>query len=750
VGSRVRSFVCWTGAALAVAFCCAPAADADQLARIPEIVQDEAAAGHLPGAVVLVGKHGKIVYRRAFGARALLPSRTALTEDTIFDLASLTKVIATTPAIMQLVEQGRIALADPVAKYWPAFAANGKAGITVEQLLTHTSGLRADLDQRGKWHGTAAALAKVAAEIPVHRPGSRFLYSDINFIALGELVRRVSGEPLDTYVVRHIFQPLGMADTGFKPPAAARARIAPVDLEDGVLRWGEVQDPIARRMGGVAGHAGLFGTADDLAKFAAMLLAGGGGVLSPASVAAMTAPHTLPGGVTRGLGWDIASPYSGGQDAAFGPRSFGHTGYTGTSLWIDPASQSFLIVLASRLHPDGRGDVKPLRRHLAQLVAGTTPAPKVLPGIDVLAEEGFAPLVGKRVGLVTNQSGRNAAGARTIDVLAAAPGVRLAAIFSPEHGINGDREGKIASGVDAPTGIPVHSLYGAARRPSDDALAGLDALVVDLQDVGVRFYTYSTTMAYVLEAAGRTGLPVYVLDRPNPIGAEAVEGPVLDPALRSFTGYFPMPVRHGMTLGELAAMFNAENRIGAKLSVVRMQDYRRDAWYDQTGLSWVDPSPNIRSLKEAALYPGVALIEGANVSVGRGTPHPFELVGAPWIDGRALASHLQRRAIRGVAFEATNFTPNRDAYANQLCHGVRITLTDRSVLDTARLGIELASALARFYPETFALDHTLGMIGSRAVLARIRAGDEPQAIGASWQPELEAFRKVRSKYLLYP
>jgi uncharacterized protein YbbC (DUF1343 family) len=280
-------------------------------------------------------------------------------------------------------------------------------------------------------------------------------------------------------------------------------------------------------------------------------------------------------------------------------------------------------------------------------------------------------------------------------------------------------------------------------------LAGLDALVVDLQDVGVRFYTYSTTMAYVLEAAGHKGLPVYVLDRPNPIGAEAVEGPVLETTLRSFTGYFPMPVRHGMTLGELAAMFNAENRIGAHLTVVRMQDYRRQTWYDQTGLSWVNPSPNIRSLDQAALYPGVALIEGANVSVGRGTSHPFEMVGAPWVNGRELAGYLSRRAVAGVSFEPMDFTPNQDAYANKLCHGVRIGLTDRTVLDSPRLGIELAAALFRLYPETFALDRTLGMVGSRAVLARIRNGDDPGAIAASWQPELNAFRQIRAKYLLY-
>jgi CubicO group peptidase (beta-lactamase class C family) len=284
--------------------------------------------------------------------------------------------VATTTAVMQLVEAGRIDLNRPVAGYWPAFAANGKAEITVRQLLTHTSGLAPDLDLAADWRGQDAALALAAAARPVHPPGTRFLYSDINFIVLAELVASVSGEPLDAYARRHIFQPLRMVDTGFTPPDAERARIAATDRQDGMLRWGQVQDPTAYRMGGVAGHAGLFSTADDLARFARMLLQGGSldgvRILKPETVALMTRPAALPGGARRGLGWDSASPYSAGMDAAFGPTAYGHTGYTGCSLWIDPASQRFLILLTSRLHPDGHGDVKPLRRDLARLVGAVT------------------------------------------------------------------------------------------------------------------------------------------------------------------------------------------------------------------------------------------------------------------------------------------------------------------------------------------------------------------------------------------
>jgi uncharacterized protein YbbC (DUF1343 family)/CubicO group peptidase (beta-lactamase class C family) len=726
--------------------------DPSDFAQIEPAVQEEIEAGHIPGAVVLVGERGHVVYRQAFGERAIEPNRVAMTPDTIFDLASLTKVLATTTAVMQLVEKGRLKLHDRVAKYWPAFARNGKDGITVEELLTHTSGLRPDLDLRQAWSGQAAAQARVEDERPVSAPGARFLYSDINFIALGALVQRVSGEPLDAYAVRHIFAPLGMAATRFRPRPSLRARIAPTDVQQDALRWGEVQDPTAYRMGGVAGHAGLFGTADDLAIFAQMLLNGGSlhgkRILSRASVRRMTAPYGLPGGVRRGLGWDIDSPFAGGQDAAFGAGSYGHTGYSGTSLWLDPKRETYLIILTSRLYPSDHGDAKPLRQRVAQIVAAATP-PQVLAGIDVLEAEDFAPLVGKRVALLTNQTGRDASGRRTIDLLARAPGVHLAKILTPEHGISGEADGPVASGTEPATGLPIYSLYGARLHPSEGALSDVDALVVDLQDVGVRFYTYATTMAYAMEAAARAGVSVYVLDRPNPITATVVEGPMLQSQGRSFTGYFPMPVRHGMTLGELAEMFNGEYRIGAKLTVIAMRDYRRSLWYDETGLEWVNPSPNLRSLDEATLYAGVALIEGANVSVGRGTATPFELVGAPWIDAAALASRLQHRGIPGVNFTAADFVPASDRYAGEPCHGVHIALADRASLNAPRLGIELAAVLHRLYPERFRIERTLGLIGSRETLEAIEDGADPRAVSVGWKADLEPFKAVRAKYLLY-
>jgi uncharacterized protein YbbC (DUF1343 family) len=358
-------------------------------------------------------------------------------------------------------------------------------------------------------------------------------------------------------------------------------------------------------------------------------------------------------------------------------------------------------------------------------------------------------LAGRRVGLITNHTGFDSTGRRTIDLLNNAPGVRLKAIFSPEHGLTGTADSKVSSSRDSKTGLPVYSLYGAVKRPSDEMLAGLDALVFDIQDAGVRFYTYISTMGYAMEAAAKNGIPFYVLDRPNPITASNVQGPVSDADLKSFTSYFPLPVRHGMTVGELALMFNAEYRIGAKLHVIRMAGYDRSKWYDETGLAWINPSPNLRSLTEASLYPGVAMAEGANVSVGRGTPTPFELIGAPWIDAVKLAEYLNNRAIAGVTFNRVDFTPESSNYRNRLCHGVRIAVTDRRVLDSAFMGIEIVSALYRLYPNDFKLDATLGMVGAKWIIDDVRDGIDPRNIVLKLKKPLADFLAIRAKYLLY-
>jgi uncharacterized protein YbbC (DUF1343 family)/CubicO group peptidase (beta-lactamase class C family) len=744
-----------------------------RFARLDGVARQELAAGQVPGAVIFVGHQGEIVYHRALGQRTVEPYFQAMTEDTIFDLASLTKVVATTTAIMQLVDEGRVRLKDPVSKYWPEFAANGKSRITIRHLLTHTSGLRAEVRSRPPWHDYQGGMAAIVADHPVNPPGTHFRYSDANFIVLGEIVHRVSGLPLDVYCTREIFRPLGLRDTTFRPKGSQKNRIAPTDL-----RWGKVHDPTAHRLGGVAGNAGVFSTADDLAVFVQMLLDGGVSrgrqILSPQAVAAMTKPCQIPGNATRrGLGWDICSPYSRVFNAAFPMGSFGHTGYTGTSLWVDPKSKTFVIILTNRLHPHGRGQVKALRARISTAVAqimhlgkparaalggaepvmeghGASDSPdKVRSGLEVLAASGFAPLKGKNIGVITNHTGVDGARRSTLRLLLQAPGMKVKAIFSPEHGLSGKLDEKIASGRDGATGLPVYSLYGKVMKPTPGMLKGLDALVYDIQDVGARYYTYITTMAYAMEAAAAAGLDFYVLDRPDPLTAASVQGPVLDPDLRSYIGYFPLPVRYGMTVGELAQLFNRERHIGARLQVVKMAGYQRGAWFDETGLPWINPSPNIRSLAQAILYAGVGLVESANVSVGRGTAMPFEIVGAPWISGARLARYLNQRQIAGVTFEPVTFVPAASPYRGQRCGGVRLRLEDRAALDAPAAGIELAAALYHLFPGKFQIDRTLGMVGSRRVLQEIKNGQDPREIKRKWQPGLNAFCRLRSKYLLY-
>jgi len=655
--------------------------------------------------------------------------------------------------------------------------------------LTHYSGLGPDLDLKTNWEGKETAYRMAFGEAPEAPPGSRFSYSDVNFIVLGALVEHVSGETLDKYCERDIFAPLKMMHTQFTPPAALRPKIAPTQYDENehMLR-GVVHDPTARRMGGVAGHAGLFSTADDLAKFSQALLNGGGGVLSALSVEKMTRPEQPPSApVLRGFGWDIDSPFSSNRGDLLPVGSYGHTGFTGTSMWIDPTTQTYIILLTNAVHPRGKENAIALRSKVATAVAAALPLTasekealrwesitgyneaqsaarrmsvrngSVKTGIDVLEEHGFDVLQvagrKKRIGVLTNQTGVDADGRRIVDVLAQAPGVSLDAIFSPEHGVTGTLDTlNVSNSKDAATGIPVYSVYGGkdtARRPPADVMKQLDAVVFDIQDAGVRFYTYETTLGYFLEAAASAGVEVIVLDRPDPITGSFVQGPVSDGGRENFTNYGTVPVRQGMTMGELAKMYNAERNINAKLTVVAMEGWQRGDWFDSTGLAWVNPSPNLRSVTEAGLYPGVGLIEGTNVSVGRGTDTPFELLGAPWMKGRELASYLNARGMAGVRFVPVTFTPTASNYAGQKCEGVNLVLTERNALDGPELGIELAAALRKLYPADFKLERMTELLVNQAAYDGLVAGKDPRRIAQDWQEGLEKFELVRKKYLIY-
>jgi uncharacterized protein YbbC (DUF1343 family)/CubicO group peptidase (beta-lactamase class C family) len=935
---------------------------------VSKAIEAAIAEKKLPGAVVVVGHGGRVVFEQAYGVRKLagepgLDGRPSgaepMTVDTIFDMASLTKCLVTATAVMQLYEAGKIAsFDDRVAKYLPEFAANGKQDVTVRELLTHYSGLPPDVDLRDAWGlagpDKAEGIRRAMNATPSATPGSHFEYSDINYIVLGALVEKLSGETLDIYARRHIFAPLQIPSTRFLPttgcevppaygspdwsatwtpggplppgsnffcsPTAPLANFAPTEHDadgtpatnpdfDHLLR-GTVEDPTTRRMGGVAGEAGVFSTAEDVARFAQALLDRLAGrpsefPLKRETLELMTTPEqpatalrgatiftqdgkiTTPDGTAmtgvaqRGFGWDINSAYSRPRGEVFptvggaGPASFGHTGYTGTSVWMDPGSDTYVVLLANSVHPRGNASISPLRGEVAteaaralgvgtqyvdcrtQLcsisvvdslgVAATqgsearageaasaaalpthrdeaamNGAPRVLTGIDVLEATGFAALKEAaarngghlRVGLLTNQTGVDAQGRRTIDLLrGAGGGIELTTLFSPEHGIAGAKDStEIGDEVDAASGLKVVSLYGAteaARRPKAEDLAKLDAVVIDLQDAGVRFYTYETVVGYFVEAAacerarGR-GLQVVVLDRPDPV-AGMVQGPVSE-GPESYTNYMPLPVRHGMTLGELARYFDGER--GAEcaaggaakeggpqrlkppcncpadgtaeavplsktgdaehgLTVVPMEGWRRDEFFDETGVRWVNPSPNLRSATEAVLYPGVGMFEAANVSVGRGTGTPFEVFGAgmaaatktaaaqpAWFDGKTVAAYLTARGIPGVTFVATRFAVAEDGnhypYHGQTIEGVRLTVTDRAALDSPELGVEIISALHHLYPAQFKLESIRGQMANATTMDALGRGDDPRTIAAGWAAGIAEFRGRRERYLLYP
>lgn len=734
-----------------------------QIPNLDRVIEEAIAKKEIPGAVCLVGYKGRTLHFKAYGQRALEPAGEAMTLDTIFDAASLTKVVATTSSVMRLVEDGKLRLNDRVTVYLPEFQ-GGKSEITIRHLLTHYSGLRPDLDLEPAWQGYELGIQKALVDKPTSEPGLKFVYSDINFILLGEIVRRLGGKTLPDFAKDNVFTPLGMSETQFQPPASLRARIAPTEKLKGEatsLR-GVVHDETTRFMGGIAGHAGLFTTAEDLSRFARMMLQHGQGLFAPATIARFTSVNSPSGqSALRGLGWDIDSPFAGNRGDLYPIGSFGHTGFTGTSLWIDPASESYVILLTNGVHPFRRPPVTPLRGRVASVAAayvsrlearsGAPSAGPVLTGLDRMVQDKFAALANKSVGLITNHTGIARDGRRNIDLMLAA-GVPLKALFSPEHGFLGklDTE-KIGDSKDAASNLPVFSLYAdETRKPNAANLKGINTLVFDIQDIGARFYTYGCTMKNAMEVAAQLNIEFVVLDRPNPITGHHVEGPVIDLAEQSFVGCLPIPVRHGMSMGELARFANDTLAKRARLTVVPMSNWRRDQWFDSTGLPWVNPSPNIRSLNAATLYPALALLEySKNYSVGRGTDAPFEQIGAPWIRGVELAQALNARQIPGIRAYPVSFEPSASNYAGKRCEGVRFTLINRDAFDSATLGLALIETLRQLYPKEINIELNRKLIGSIDTMRRLDRGETAaQALAAAADLVLK-FQEKRLNVLIY-
>ncbi len=899
-------------------------------APVSALINEAIAAHKLPGAVLLIGHNNKIVFEQAYGNRKLAgepgidgkPSPAEpMTTDTIFDMASLTKVLVTTTAILQLYEQGKLELDTPVAHYLPEFAQNGKEKITIRQLLTHYSGLPEDISLKDSW-GLAApdkaeSIRRAMASVLYGPPGLTFKYSDINFITLGALVEMISGETLDDYAKAQIFVPLGMSETAYitsyctcsfpRPPAYGHSdpdydrylralnqplracgrnicTLPPFAFDrtastahddqgtpttnpnfDHLLR-GTVHDPTTRRMGGVAGHAGVFSTAEDASRFCAALLEKllhntGPFPLKQSTLQEATSPQapataatnatiftptgeTTTGVAQRGLGWDINSPFSRPRGTIFPiatrqhPGSFGHTGFTGTSLWLDPVSDTYVILLANAIHPRGAPPISTLRGQVATaaaealglttqnsnapsptvsfqlesykltdrslsevaVTANADPAPPTLSGIDVLEQTNFAALKQLaashnnhlRIGLVTNQAGLDSKGRRTIDVLAelahADPAIVLTTIFTPEHGLLGKQDtDHLASEQDPTTHIPVISVYGphpADKHPRQADLKPLDAVVVDLQDAGVRFWTYEALLGYFLEATAKAHIPIIVLDRPDPISGAPPQGLVSDLSTDSYIAFMPLPVRHGLTFGELARYFNAQAvevqlkptlldaraldigspapiqlppatqpGLHAQLTVIPMQHWQRSEYFADTGLTWTPPSPNLRTLAATILYPALALTEQTNISVGRGTAAPFENLGAPFIDGQQLAAYLVARKIPGIHIAPTTLTiaetPEHYPSHGQTIPGIHFEVTDRAAFNSPEFGIELLAALHKLYPAQFQLDRAKNLLANADTLAALKAGRDPAEIAATWLPALQRFQAQARPYLLY-
>ncbi|TWT72697.1 Penicillin-binding protein 4* [Posidoniimonas polymericola] len=732
---------------------------------IRPLVQQGIDRGELPGCVVAIGDHAGIAFLRAYGNRSLEPSKKAMTTDTVFDLASLTKPIATATSVMRLLETGQLRLKDKAADLLPGFGANGKKDISIEQLLTHTSGLIPDNPLSDYRHGSEEAWKRIYDLAPIVPPGTEFKYSDVNFLVLGRIVQELSGKPLNEFAADEIFRPLGMPETGYLPGKELQDRAAPhTRRDDGSWIVGEVHDPRAALLGGVAGHAGLFSTAEDLARYARMMLQqgalDGSSVLSPATVEVMTRGREVVGNI-RGLGWDSNSVYSRNRGELMSDRAFGHGGFTGTGIWIDPGRDLFVIFLSNRLHPDDNGSVNDLIGRIGTIAcaaieqphASLTPATnqdRVSLGIDKLREEGFAPLVGKRVGLITNHTGVDSQGSRTIDLLAKAEGVELVRLFSPEHGVKGvlDEPG-IKDAQDEATGLKVASLYGDRRKPAPEQLADLDVLVFDIQDIGCRFYTYTATMRLAMEAAHEAGIEYMVLDRPNPIDGVSIEGPMLDPGQESFVGTFPMPVRYGMTIGELAQMFLAAHEAEGKLTVVPVRNWDPHSTQAENGQLWINPSPNMRSLRAAILYPGIGLLETTNLSVGRGTDTPFELVGAPWIDPWEFANAINAVGCPGVRVIPRRFTPNASKHEGVECGGIGLMITDPAAFDSVELGLAVASVLRGLYPDDWETKRYNRLLINQEVFDAVVNGAGPQELARLSEKGVDDFLRVREAALLY-
>ena len=715
-----------------------------------------------PGGVLAVGYLGKLAYLEPFGRLSYDEGAPEVTTDTIYDLASLTKVVATTMMAMILVDEGSLDLDKPVVDYLPLFVGTwqreGLGAPTADPLL-RVGGLRRSLQRNQRQEGLSGADPGHGTGLrPWHQVGLQRLRDD----PAGEILERVAGQPMDVFLEERVYGPLGMTDTGFLPSDDLLERIAPTEDDPwrGYRVRGEVHDENAHALGGIAPHAGLFSTATDLARLLQMILNGGvfehQRIVSRQIVEEWTRKAGVPGS-DHATGWDTKSAKNSSAGKYFSPNSFGHLGYTGTSMWVDPERDLFVILLTNRVHPTRENNlIRQARPAVADAVVKALDTPLVQVGLERIGSGELDSLEGKRLGLVVHAASVTNVGRHAIDVLGD-HGLDVARLFSPEHGLRGRAAAGelVDSGVDPVSGLPVVSLYGDQRRPSPESLAGLDALVFDLQGAGVRFYTYVSTLIHCLEAAADAGLELVVLDRPNPLGGNRIEGPVSAPrnvVPASFVNLAPGPLVHGLTLGEMARFVNSRLETPARLTVVPMVGWNREMTWAATGRDWVSPSPNLRSSEAALTYPGTALLEATNLSEGRGTPSPFLLFGAPWLKPGEL-----QLSVPGFALETARFTPvaskaaPRPKFQGQECNGHRVRVTDSQAAAPYALGVALLHELLGHADFEWLQggDVLTRLIGTPSVLEHLQAGKTVDEILAADSADHEAWREARKSALLY-
>ncbi len=708
-----------------------------------------------PGAVAFVGRAGgETLLSAAEGMRQTTPVTEAATEDTLYDLASLTKQVCTTTSVMLLHEDGKLNLDQKVSEFLPI---PGLERCTLRQCITHTAGLAPFKPWQTEIHSPEDIVQRIAALPLSSPPGTRRVYSDLGFILLAQVVGQAAREPMDAFIARRVFKPLGMKRTLFNPGPELRKDCAATEncpWRKRVLK-GEVHDERAFAMGGVAGHAGLFGTAPDLGLFCDALLSGK--ILKPATLDEMLRIGQVPSYPGQGLGWWLDPWTSGSTGYLPSRRAFGHTGFTGTCMWLDRDTGLYAVLLSNTVHPrrEPRDNTSLRRTFYDGITFAHYPRrTNAHSGMDYLCRADFAPVAGKRAAILTNQSATDMLGRPDLEVFGLEPGVAFKAIYTPEHGLRGQAEAGKSVASEKTGATPVISLYGKQKRPTKDELRGVQLFVIDLPDVGSRYYTYMATMKDCLAACAESGVPVLVLDRPNPLGGTVLEGPIAK-LCESAVCCAPIPARHGMTLGEIAQFFQRTvfEKSKLKLEIQNVENWRRELMHPACALPWTPPSPNLPTFESALAYAGTCLFEGVNLNEGRGTDTPFLILGAPWMDNKAIVEAIDPVLATGFKLGTQVYIPKpipgkseHPEYEGKICKGIRLEVTDPEAARPFSLTVAVLVELVKRHKDQLQWKPSFDVLaGGPWLREQFMAGRPAADILSETAAELAAFDDARPR-----